>query len=181
MIDLTAALHFLDASPAPMTTLIPTPIERRRFMLEDTGRALFFFADFASPDPAAQAAVEVFAFAAAVWSEYLLTYAGSFEPDQAALRLHAWSASRTLENTRVLPTPLYNLLADSFPKVGDWTKAVRVIGFLSPSDAGTAAGWWTVCTLAAMCAGPGFEDGEPEDLLDTVLSSLGTATGQDGK
>ncbi len=36
----------------------------------------------------------------------------------------------------------------------------------------------TVCILAAMTAGLGFEDGEPEDMLDDVLSSLEVGAGR---
>ncbi|WP_407542907.1 hypothetical protein Q0M94_24840 (plasmid) [Deinococcus radiomollis] len=43
---------------------------------------------------------------------------------------------------------------------------------MSLPEAGTAVSWWAVCILAAMIAGPGFEDGQPEDLLTAVLASL---------
>ena len=140
-LHLAAALNFLASSPAPRMTLSPVTGQRRRFMLEDTGAALAFLAspDLPTPSPAQRAMLEVFGLAAAVWREYLPTFAASFEPDTAALNLHAWASTHT-----ALP-----LL-----------------------DAGTAAAWRAVLALAAMTAGPGFADGEPEDLLTTALFSL---------
>ena len=148
MIDplhLAAALDFLASSPAPSMTLGPATLERRRFMLEDTAGALDYFAQHSGrpTGPAQVAALEVFELAAAVWREYLFTFAGSFEPDTAALNLHAW-ASQQASTPEALPLP----------------------------DAGTVAAWRAVCALAAMTAGPGFADGQPEDLLSAVLSSL---------
>ena len=145
-LHLAAALDFLDSSPAPRMTLSPATQQGRRFMLEDTGAALAFFAspDLPTPSPAQRAALEVFGLAAAVWREYLPTFAASFEPDTAALNLHAWAST-----SEALPLP----------------------------DAGTAAAWRAVLALAAMTAGPGFADGEPEDLLTAVLSSLEAGAG----
>ena len=149
-LHLAAALDFLASSPAPRMTLSPATQQRRRFMLEDTGAALAFLAspDLPTPSPAQRAALEVFGLAAAVWREYLPTFAASFEPDTAALNLHAW-ASTWATHPETLPLP----------------------------DAGTAAAWRAVLTLAAMTAGPGFADGEPEDLLTAVLSSLEAGAG----
>jgi len=112
--------------------------QRRRYMLEDSGAALTFLAapDLPTPSQAQRAALEVFGLAAAVWREYLPTFAASFEPDTAALNLHAWAASWA-SIPQALPLP----------------------------DSGTAAAWQAVSALAAMTAGPGFADGEPEDLL----------------
>ena len=147
---LVAALNFLTSSPAPRMALSPATHQRRRFMLEDTGAALAFLAapDLPSPTPAQRAALEVFGLAAAVWREYLPTFTASFEPDTAALNLHAW-ASIWAGYPKVVPLP----------------------------DAGTAAAWGAVLALAAMTAGPGFADGEPEDLLTAVLSSLEVGPG----
>lgn len=81
-----AALDFLTSSPAPMTALSPATPERRRFMLEDSGAALSFALEmFERPTgPAHEAALQVFAFAADVWGEYLSREAN---PDRAALNL----------------------------------------------------------------------------------------------
>ena len=89
--QLAAALDFLDTSPAPRMALSPLTDQRRRFMLEDVGAALAFFTAQYQPAPtsAHRAALSVFDLAAAVWREYLPTFAASFEPDTAALNLHA--------------------------------------------------------------------------------------------
>ena len=146
--QLAAALDFLDTPPAPRMALSPVAYQRRRFMLEDTGAALAFFTSQyqPAPTPAHRAALGVFDLAAAVWREYLPTFAASFEPDTAALSLHAWASLR----------------ADTLTAL--------------PSSA-TVAAWWAVRTVAAMTAGPGFADGEPEDLLSAVLAALEAGTG----
>ena len=138
---MTAALAFLTSSPAPMTTLIPATPEHRRHMLEDTGHALRFALEmYEMPTGTAhEAALQVFAFAADVWGEYLNREA---DPDTAALNLHTW-ASRQASTPEALPV-------------------------------GTAAAWRAVRDLAAMTAGAGYADGEPEDLIDGLLSSLRT-------
>ena len=56
--------------------------------------------------------------------------------------------------------------------MAEWLATVHGCGALSLPGAGTAVAWWAVCILAAMIAGPGFEDGQPEDLLTAVLASL---------
>ena len=138
---MTAALDFLTSSPAPMTTLSTASPERRRHMLEDTGHALSFALEmFQMPARTAhEAALQVFAFTADVWGEYLNREA---DPDRAALNLHAW-ASTQASGPEALPV-------------------------------GTAAAWRAVRDLAAMTAGPGYADGEPEDLIDGLLTSLRT-------
>ena len=47
-----------------------------------------------------------------------------------------------------------------------------VSGALTLPDVGGAAAQHAVYILAVMCTGPGFEDGEAEDLLNAVLSNL---------
>lgn len=174
-LHLAAALDFLTSSPEARMTLTPATPERRRAMLEDTAGALSFFAgsSWPAPGPALWAALEAFALAAGVWREYLDTFTSSFEPDAAALNLHAWARVQVRDSLHGTPAPLIEALSSSFPQVSGWVATVHVCGVLSLPDAGTAAGWWAVCILAAMTAGPGFQDGEPEDLLDALLSSLG--------
>ncbi|WP_424951014.1 hypothetical protein [Deinococcus sp.] len=120
MIDplhLAAALDFLGEAHPPRVTLTPTDPMRRRYMLEDTAGALEYFAGsaWALKKPAGRAALEVFQLAAAVWREYLHTFAANFEPDAAALNLHAWAAVWGGTCTEPRPLPLPDLLAQSFP------------------------------------------------------------------
>jgi len=156
-------------------TLTPTDPIRRRHVLEDTAGALEYFADnLGRPsNPAQQAAAQVFELAGAVWREQLLTFAGNFEPDTVALNLHAWASVCLRDSLHGLPPPLIDTLAQSFPQVGAWAATVYVTGALPLPDVGQAAAWWAVCTVAALTAGPIFEEGTPEDLLDTVLCGLG--------
>lgn len=180
MIDpmhLAAALNFLTSSPAPQMTLSPADPTNRRRLLEDTAGA---FEDFAQHDgpltgPAQVAAYKVFRLAGVVWRECLSIIAG---PDTAALNLHAWAQVRLQESLHGLPTPLTESLAQSFPDVGGWAATVYVSGALSLPDVGRAAAWWAVCFLAARTAGPSFEDGEPEDVLLTILTSLQADAGR---
>jgi hypothetical protein len=157
------ALDFLGDSPAPRMPLTPADPVRRRYRLGDVAGALEYFAQVA--------ALEVFELAAVVWREHLSSFAG--QPDAAALNLHAWAWVCVRNSLHGLPAPLIDTLAQSFPQVGAWAATVYVCGALPLPGIGTAAGYWAVCILAAMTAGPGFEDGEPEDALDALLSSLG--------
>jgi hypothetical protein len=168
------ALDFLGDGPAPRMPLTPADFLRRRYRLEDVAGALEYFAHhYGRPTgPAQVAALNVFELAAVVWREHLSSFAGNFEPDTAALNLHAWAWVCVRDSLHGLPAPLIDTLAQSFPQVGAWAATVYVCGALPLPGIGTAAGYWAVCILAAMTAGPGFEDGEPEDLLDALLSSL---------
>ncbi|WP_424951015.1 hypothetical protein [Deinococcus sp.] len=53
-----------------------------------------------------------------------------------------------------------------------WAATAYVSGALPLPDTGTAAAWHALGVLSAMCTGPGFEEGHPEDLIHAVLSSL---------
>jgi len=178
-LHLAAALDYLGDSPPHVTTLSPATAERRRFMLEDPGGALAYFTNrLHHPKTPAVRAAGIFELAAAVWREYLLTFAGSFEPDTAALDLHAWATYSNGYSTEPLPLPLPARLAEQFPQVGKWAATVYVSGLLPLPDVGAAAAWHAVYTLGVMCTGPGFEDGEAEDLLNAVLSGLDTLPGR---
>ncbi|WP_407543691.1 hypothetical protein Q0M94_28165 (plasmid) [Deinococcus radiomollis] len=101
---MTAALDFLGSHPEAQITLDSASPEHRLHMLEDVTTALSFLAGHSWPNTSAtqRAALEVFELAAAVWREYLLTFPGVFDPDRAALNLHAW-ASTQASNTEALP------------------------------------------------------------------------------
>lgn len=176
-LQLAAALDFLASSPAPRMPLSPAAAEHRRSMLEDTGTALAFALEmFERPTgPAHDAALQVFAFAADVWREYLRM---ETDPHRATLHLHAWAARQVGSSTQALPVPMYEMLALSFPDIGAWVTTVHVRRALPLPDVGTVAAWWAVSILAGMTAGPGLEDGEAEDVLDTVLSSLRQGAGR---
>ena len=139
---MTAALDFLGSHPEAQITLGSASPEHRLHMLEDVTTALSFFAghSWTNTSAAQRAALGVFELTAAVWREYLLTFPGVFDPDRAALNLHAW-ASMQASNPKALPV-------------------------------GTSTAWRAVRDLTVMTASPGYADGEPEDLIDGVLTSL---------
>jgi hypothetical protein len=173
--QLAEALAFLGGHPEASITLSPATPERRRFLLEDIGGALSLFTDLPNARTAQAAAAQVFELAADVWREYLT---GEAAADRAALNLHAWARMQASSSLRTVPAPLITALPESFPQVAAWVSTVHGSGVLTLAEAGTAVAWWAVCILAAMIAGPGFEDGQPEDLLTAVLSSLEVSAGR---